>query len=108
MNQIRIAPAFDGLRGAKQRDRLNTSNGTASGKCDGDGRRRYALGKFGDHQEIIIPGREKGGMNSPAKIFNRDPDGVEAILGVTNECVPSVCGVADLMAEIRHLTLLSQ
>jgi hypothetical protein len=47
-------------------------------------------------------------MNGPAEIFNGDPDGVEAILGVTNECVPGVCGVADLMAEIRHLTLLSQ
>jgi hypothetical protein len=106
--QIGTAPAFDGLHAAKQWDRLNTSNGAAGGKCDGDGSRRYTLRKFGDHQEIIIPGREKGGMNGPAEILNGDPDGIEAILRVTNECVPGVRGVADLMAVIRHLTLLSQ
>jgi hypothetical protein len=108
VEEIGFAPAFDSLRGTQQWRGLDASHGAAGRECHGDGGRRDILRKFGDHQEVIVPGSEKTGMNSPAKIFNRNADGIEAILGVANNAVPSICGVADLMAEIRHLTLLSQ
>lgn len=108
MKQVRFAPAFDGLCGAKQGGGLNACHGAASRKRHGDGGGRDTVGEFGDHQEVIIPGGEKGGMNGPAEILDGNADRVEAILGVANQGVPSVCGVADLMAIIRHLTLLSQ
>lgn len=108
MKQTGLAPAFDGLRSTKQWGRLNASHGAASGKRDGDGRRRHRFRKFRDHEEIIVPGREKSSMNGPTKILNRNADGIEAILGVANQAVPRICGVADLMAKIRHFNLLSQ
>jgi hypothetical protein len=41
-------------------------------------------------------------MDFAAKLLNGSANGLETILGILHEASPSVFGVADLMAEVRH------
>lgn len=105
--QVGLAPRFDGLRGTEERGGLNTGDRATTGKSNSNGRGRNAIGKFRDDKKIVVASSEKSGVNGSAKILNGNADGVEAILRIANQLVPSVSGIADLMAEIRHRSLLT-
>jgi hypothetical protein len=105
--KVGLAPRFDGLRSAEQWRGLNAGHGTTNRKSDGNRGGRDTLGKFGDDEKIVISFGEESSMNGAAKIFNRNAYGVEAGLRIANQLIPSVGGVADLVAKVRHASLLT-
>jgi len=98
-----FAQGFDGLSGGEKKRGLDVSHGTASGESNGDGRGGDVVWKFGDSQDVEGAKNEEGGMDFAAKLFDGSANRFEAVLGVLHEARPSFLGIADLMAEVRHV-----
>src|SRR6202008_10092 len=55
-----------------------------------------------NNENIKSPEGKERTMDFAAKFLNGSANGLETILGILHEASPSVFGVADLMAEVRH------
>jgi len=100
-----LVAGFDGLRDGEERRGADGGDGTAVGESNGNLRRSNVVREFGDGEEVVAAGGEKGGVDGAAKLLNGSANYGQTVLRALRQLAPSLIGETYLETVLGHSSL---